>query len=76
MTHGLHGVARDGAHGRERVARAHKNGIRRVAKVVATGELTLLVEAQVVAGRSRETEPRRGHGLTRCFEGDDQETVG
>jgi len=50
VTHGLHGVAGYGAHGRKSVASAHENGISCMTKVIATGELTLLVKAQVVTG--------------------------
>jgi len=76
VANGLHGIACDGAHGCKRVAGTHENGISRVAKVVSTGELTLLVKAQVVAGWYWETEMGCCHCFAWCFEGHDGQAVG
>jgi hypothetical protein len=52
----LHGVAAESAHAGSLIALAHVDGVGRVSKVEAAGEVALLERSDLVAGGSRKTE--------------------
>lgn len=70
----FHGVAAQRAAAVGAVACAHEDGVSCLAKVVAPSHLPLLMKAEIVARRDRQTQPGSCHCLGRCFKRDARQT--